>query len=464
VFRAVYEIQERSKIMASRSPKKRKASKDKAKTTFQVEDPNPTGNPIVVSFPGGIPESVQNGEDTGRPKFLWQKRNQKSSFGRKLTGEDKHCVYSSQSQGLGYDDRRTKLCIGVYDKKRGVVVLREAASRGTVFALEQSVPSYIEKNGEVEAEPGKGLLYSTQVYQDFGSSKKQKVIKSQAANQVDIDHVVGAGAGSAVMQQVMKGASMSESNRKAIAEESKIGGSSTPMKAVDTAYEVARRNFLPVYDENAVKPDKVYSAKDIAGDRAWTKVYKRVDACSHKDDITDAIVGIVYGSDWYPSVRKIVDEVSPESKFAKDRFTCALLLNWLIKFYDNNHKRRTIPTPNETKATYYGIPVEVASRWVTNFTTSVAEDDGKVSHAMSKQNKDKCIVHALLLFMMAQGNTMKISSIKPIAEDMKVPVNDCAQMLRLAGCTITKKAATLSAALKTPLTFPQPKRGGGRGR
>jgi hypothetical protein len=87
-----------------------------------------------------------------------------------------------------------------------------------------------------------------------------------------------------------------------------------------------------------------------------------------------------------------------------------------------------------------------------------------VSHAMSKQNKDKCIVHALLLFMMAQGNTMKISSIKPIAEDMKVPVNDCAQMLRLAGCTITKKAATLSAALKTPLTFPQPKRGGGRGR
>jgi hypothetical protein len=450
--------------MAPLSSKKRKASKDKAKVTFQVEDANPTGKPIVVSFPGGMPESVQTGEDTGRPQFLWQKRNQKSSFGRKLTGEDKHCVYSSQSHGLAYDDRRTKLCIGVYDKKRGVVVLREAASRGTVFALEQSVPSYIEKNGEVEAQPGNSLLDYGQVYQDFGSSKKKAVLKSKAANEVDIDHVVGGGAGSAVMQQVTQGASMSESNRKAIAEESKSGGSSTLNKAVDTAYEVARLKFLPAYDENAVKPDKIYSAKDIAGDRAWSKVYKRVDACSHNFDITEAVVGIISGDEWFPSVRKIVDEVSPESNDAKDRFTCALLLNWLIKFYDKNHKQRTILTPNEAKASYYGIPVEVASRWVMNFTTSVVEDDGKVCHAMSKQNKDKCIVHALLLFMMAQGKTMKISSIKPIANDMRVPVNDCAQMLRLAGCTITKKGSTYSAALKTPLTFPPPKRAGGRGR
>jgi hypothetical protein len=65
---------------------------------------------------------------------------------------------------------------------------------------------------------------------------------------------------------------------------------------------------------------------------------------------------------------------------------------------------------------------------------------------------------------MAQGTAMKIANIKPIASDMKVPVTDCSNMLRLAGCTISKKGATYSAVLKTPLTFPAPPRGAGRGR
>lgn len=78
---------------------------------------------------------------------------------------------------------------------------------------------------------------------------------------------------------------------------------------------------------------------------------------------------------------------------------------------------------------------------------------------MSKANKDRCVVHILLLYMMAQP-TMKISDLRPIAEDLKLAVNDCAQILRQAGCTITKKGIALSATLKTPLTFPPPKKAG----
>jgi hypothetical protein len=47
---------------------------------------------------------------------------------------------------------------------------------------------------------------------------------------------------------------------------------------------------------------------------------------------------------------------------------------------------------------------------------------------------------------------------------MKVPLADCGNMLRLAGCSISKKGSILSAVLKTPLIFPPPKRGGSRGR
>ena len=81
---------------------------------------------------------------------------------------------------------------------------------------------------------------------------------------------------------------------------------------------------------------------------------------------------------------------------------------------------------------------------------------------MSKANKDKCLVHVLILYMMAHGESIKIGDLKQSSKDLKVPINDCGQMLRLAGCTITKKGAAMAAALKTPLEFPSIKKAGGR--
>lgn len=449
--------------MAERSAKKRKASREKRTIKIQVEDPGTIGNPVVVSFPGGLPQSMQKeSSEVTHPKFLWQKINEKSTFGRRIIGQDKHCVYSSKCKGLAYDDRRTKLCVGVYNKKRGVVVIREAASKGTVFSLEQTVPAYLERNGNANSGLGRATMEYTKVYEDFGSSKKRKVIKSQAANRFDVNDVVGVdGEGaSAVMELVMKGESMSESNRKALKNDNDNG--ITASTAVEASLEAARRDFLPAYDIHAVKPHQVYNAKEIAGDMAWTRVYNKVHACLHADDPASTILESILERDWSDSVVKLVKEINPDSKHAGHRYTCAILANWIIKFYNGNQKRRQMPPPNETKSSYFGIPIEVACRWVKLFTTSFNDDRGKLSYAMSKSNKDKCILHALLQFMMAHGNSMKIGDLKPIAMDMKVTVAECGQLLRLAGCTITKKGPIYSAVLKTPLTFPPPPRGGGR--
>lgn len=459
--------------MAPKSPakasKKRKSTSssytgDRKRIVVQVADSKKEDNPIVVSFSSGVPEALRGGATptaTETPKFQWRKLSQKSKFGRVVSGFDKHCTYTGNAAGLAFDDRRTKLCVGVYDKKKGVVVLREAACKGTVFSLQQSVPNYLERHGTVRFEPGANLLsYSTQIFEDFGSHKKKKVLKSQAANQVDINHVVGAGAGSAVMEQVVGGKAMSESNRKAIAH-GKANGTPTVLgknRAVDAAHEVARRNFLPAYDENAVKPHNVYSVRDIAGDKAWTRLYNKVHACSHKDEVTEEIIGSMFETDWAPCALKLVKTISPDSRDAKDRYTCALLVNWLIKFYVSKQRRRTIEPIVATKSTYFGIPVEVAARCLESFTTAVPGDDGKQSYAMSKQNKDKLVVHALLVYIMAHGPSMKVPDIRPIAQDMKVPVNNCIQMLRLAGCSIAKKGVCVSVSLKTPLVFPPPPR------
>jgi hypothetical protein len=451
--------------MAKTSPMEGKAH-SKSKVRIQVEEPNATGHPVVVSFPGGLPESIQNGiADNEPPKFAWQKLREKSKFGRKIVGKDKHCVYTATSQGMMYDDRRTKLCVGVYDKKRGVLVLKEAASRGTVFSLGQFVPSYLENNELVQTRTSEDVLaYGANVFEDFGSSKKRKVLKSQAANRVEIDHVVGAGEGSAVVDQVISGTSMSESNKQAV--EASKRGDVDRNQAQNNAFEILRRNFLPAYNELAVKPDKVYNAKEIAGESAWSKVYNKVHACMHQNDVTLAIEESLGDKEkaWCPCTLKLVQEITPDSNNAGHRYACAILLNYLIKFYDANHRRKSISGISDKTSSHFGVPNEVASRWLELFAMEAQSGTGKISYAMSKANKDKCIIHALLLYMMAQGNTMKISNIRHLADDMKVPLADCGNMLRLAGCSISKKGSILSAVLKTPLIFPPPKRGGSRGR
>jgi hypothetical protein len=74
---------------------------------------------------------------------------------------------------------------------------------------------------------------------------------------------------------------------------------------------------------------------------------------------------------------------------------------------------------------------------------------------MSKQNKEKMVVHILILYMIAEGPNMKIADLGGVAESLQIPTNDCSNFLKHAGCTITRKGNVLGATLKTPLKFPK---------
>mmetsp|Transcript_29846 Transcript_29846/g.70326 ORF Transcript_29846/g.70326 Transcript_29846/m.70326 type:complete len:453 (-) Transcript_29846:293-1651(-) len=440
-------------------------SQEKKAVTIKVEKSTDT-NPIVVSFPGGLPESVEN-ENVKAPQFVWQagggggggSGGGANKRGRSVVGYDRHCVYSASARGFLYDDRRTKVCVGVYDKKRGTVVLQEAATKGTVFSLKQTVPAYIQKNGKVESDPSDGTV-GPNIFEDFGSQKKRRVLKSQAANRVDINHVVGAGGDSAVVSQIMQGKAMSESNKQAIAD-SKLADTERKT-ANDVALEEARRQLIPEYDENASEPSRVYSAKNIAGDKAWDRIHRKVTACLHADDPIDEVIGSIFEKDWYDFVLKLVREVNPDNKSAAFRISCAILANWMVKFYIMKKNRRSIEAVNDTKGSHFGIPIEVMTRCLELFATPLpsakvdSETGQKVpSYVMSKQNKEKMVVHILLLYMIAGGPSMKIADIGSVADSLKVPVEDCSNFLKYAGCTIARKGRTMSATLKTPLTFPK---------
>ena len=421
-------------------------------------------NPIVVSFPGGLPESVQN-RSVKPPRFVWQKSDANSKRGRRVVGYDRHCLYAASARGMLLDDRRTKLCVGVYDKKRGTVVLHESATNGTVFALQQSVPTYIERNGQV----GTDTLSTADrpnIFEDFGSLKKRRVLKSQAANRVDVNHVVGAGHDSAVVNQIMHGEGMSKSNREVI--ENTKQTNTEKKSANELALNEARKQLLPEFDTGATEPSRVYDARGIAGENSWNRIHRKVTACLHQEDPIDAVVQSIFEKDWFEFVLKLVMEVNPDAKNSSFRISCAILVNWMVKFYNMHKGKRRIASIEEEKGHHFGIPIEEVARCLKLFATElppradVEEEEKKPSYVMSKQNKDKMVVHILLLFMIASGASMKIVDIGSIAKTLQVPVNDCSGFLKYAGCSISRKGINLSATLKTPLTFPRAGRRGNR--
>ena len=111
------------KVVSSMSPSKSKRSKT-TPITLQVTQENPKYDPVVVSFPRGLPSSLctenSSSSTTDKaPKFTCSKLNpkSKSSRGRRINGEDANCTYTASATGSSHDNRRTKSYVCIYNKK-----------------------------------------------------------------------------------------------------------------------------------------------------------------------------------------------------------------------------------------------------------------------------------------------------------------------------------------------------------
>ena len=116
----------KSDKVSSISPSKPSPKKSKQTTTpitVQVTQDNPKYDPIVVSFPRGLPSSLCTENPSSStykaPKFTCSKLNpkSKSSRGRRINGEDANCTYTASATGSSHDNRRTKSYVCIYNKK-----------------------------------------------------------------------------------------------------------------------------------------------------------------------------------------------------------------------------------------------------------------------------------------------------------------------------------------------------------
>jgi A49-like RNA polymerase I associated factor. len=191
---------------------------------IHVQEPDSLKDPIVVSFPSGLPlslsdlpedergEQASSSSSSNPPTFTWAAARKASSKGRILYGTDDTCTYTAMNDGRGHDGRLTKLYIAIYHKPTNTVKFMPSSEKGTIFAMNQMVTNY---------EDAKSLDFRNlsmnerrrMVFETFGSNKKKKVLRSQDANVVEMRSVVGAGGGmmKAIKTQIDQGI-ISESN------------------------------------------------------------------------------------------------------------------------------------------------------------------------------------------------------------------------------------------------------------
>lgn len=473
-------------ISSSTSPKKKIVIKsdpgndEASQLRVQVAESSPTTDPIVISFPAGLPGSMtpsssstgaersirfddedededENGNSNSNssskpPVFTWTRARTVSSKGKIIHGSDDTCTYISSNDGRGHDGRLTKFYVGVYHKPTSTLKLITSTEKGTVFSMDQSVTNYHDS----KSLDFRNMSYRERrklVFESFGSTRKKKTLKSQAANVVEMKSVVGAGKGMMhALEKQMNNNLMSESNKKVMTE---LKQKKNVMTAVERAYAEARRSFLPPFDESAKTAFRVYDSEEVAGEEAWSQLSGIVTACLHKGDEWKEAIQRKWP--WPKATKDLLDLImDTKKKGAKYQIKTIVLVNYLLKFH-NRASKTFISGSQEELAKYLGLPREVSNRFLALFCTPT-NSRGKAGYAVSKTLKDRRVVYTLIMYLLAHGKEMKVGSIQSLCEDLRIEVKDAINLYRQAGCICAKnKAGMVSVKLTVPLEFPPPR-------
>jgi hypothetical protein len=393
---------------------------------------------------------------------------------------------NSNDKSGGGSSSTQQLCVGVFDRQTRTLTVHPAAAGGAVLAMAQSVPSYAQKKTAAASTPTSNGVTAQQLFRDFGSSKKQKALRSQAANRLDADSVVGGGS---MKEFFATAGNMSESNRLAaekFRQSVQAGGggggessggarpSSAPDFAADAAADQWRRQFLPPHDEQATKARNIYDVKRLVGDEVWEQagrvaravLSKADNACDKKQQL-GRIMELLLQTDSKEgedkqqsrSVNAIQNHLLEQQSWQQP-LRCTYILHHWCSLYLKLHRRRSIPRPAAGRL-FFGVPAQMAVGFVETFCTELTPGSG--GYVMSKRDKDRCLVHLLLLYVLIvavdNDSSLLLADLRPVVTDLKLDSVEASKLLREAGCTCKKqKDNKIQVVLKVPLTFPAVKK------
>ena len=448
----------------------------------------------IASFPSGVPSALRRRHpgtshaDSSTappprpPKFLFpdaapptgspsassrpNARRSSKNGTTLLLGKDDTCLY------VGSVERDSQLCVGLYDTHTHTLKLLPAY----LATLQQSVIACRGRTGNNDndndateggmAPPNNPATTSSlpvskrTLVEDFGSVKKQRALKSQEANRVDVSNVVGSSLSEFLVRTnpEVVAASTTTTAIAAAASDADNATTTTTPTAVEIATREWRKTFLPPVDATTSDPLHVYHMEKFAGEAAWRYVSKQAGILLRSSNRQQ----MLEEADYLPSLRTVLQQLVSSSSSSSSPETlycikCAILAQHLAQLYLKLHKRRFIPSlQDQMRPQYFDVVLEVASVFLNSFTTTTISparaDALREGHVMSKANVDKCRMHILLLSLVA--HQCHNFSLEGIAQDLKLDLRDATHLLRLAGCTHVKRRGTLTVDLKAPVTFP----------
>jgi hypothetical protein len=264
--------------------------------------------------------------------------------------------------------------------------------------------------------------------------------------------------------------------------------------------------LLPTFSEDAENPFSVYSARDIAGSNLWGSISRITDACIRKHqqkqgEANTLLSTLTDRGIWHDCVKSIIQEITLHYENdlsrsdVKDKIKTCILLNYIINFHVRTQTVTSLRGEPNGLARRLRVPADAIIRFTELFctplistSTSPSENITEPTYAIAKANRDKCRVHALILYALAattmtttkskmskalkssstkdtavsenRNYPMIVETYKPITTALQMDDTDAANLYREAGFIIKG----LSASLSVPLTFPTPRRGGIKGR
>lgn len=319
--------------------------------------------------------------------------------GTKLTGKDDKMQLVGT---LGGDTNSAEQwCVGLVGED-GEVTLYPAQ----MVTLQQRVVGYTEQ----EEVLGSTAEQYRAMVEDFGTAKKRKMFKSREANRVAMS---ADGKTNLSLSELLKG----------------------PPPAESEATALWRKSFLPKWNPDAKYPKDVYDPVEISGDAVWSILEKLAERGFEAKYMVPAIEVLLQK-----------DGISSRQK------CCLILAHYFADFYQR-FNRRSIPPITYDKRSFYGTPFTIAESFLEKFSS---ESTGN-KRSMSQANKDSCLVHVFVLYILGcEPKKMESSTVRDLALDMRLESQHIAQLLRQAGFKVTanRDKGTLSAKLNVPLQFP----------
>jgi len=444
--------------------------------TISILKPSPSRDPLVVSFPCGLPVPSDGPSFGLHPLSETVERTRLTAGDPALTrscltagdytvhGSDGSRTYTSTRETSSGDAIRrpaTRILVGVLDRAAGTLVIRHAAGGGGPRVARAHVLRPLEKPPCGDEATDIKSAYDN-LYKSFGSSKKQRVLKAQAENTVTVNKVVG---GEGMLGAMGDGMGLP------------VGGDSTEdtkqtNPAIDKSIEESRRDFLPPYDQDATDPSKVYRMEDMAGKEAWAVIQKRVNfvlKCHRENKIKwmDALMG--KGSRWPVCLTDLLKTIDLDAKreAGTDRLRTIILVLHMIRFNEmcGGNKKKSLRGSVRSLGEDSGVPDEVLRRLLSLFSEdkntgelggSPEDPDEKFTVMWDRRLTERRHVFALIAYASAAGGgDMKVGDISVVMKDLAIDGVTARKILSQAGFVSKINAGkSITAVLKVPLTFP----------